>query len=137
MSISWESNPGTEIYLNETDLILCTDGDEAIPTLKLGAPISSDSQVVLLQLITHMQSFITYEGLFRKPGSRSRIDLMLQEMGERGMNDIILNGAYKSHDFASVLKQCFAELPEPLLLKRHLEAYLQASGKSVRLTVWV
>ena len=32
------------------------------------------------------------------------------------------------HDLASILKLYFAELQEPLLLTRHLDAYLQITG---------
>lgn len=102
-----------------------------IPTLKFGAPLStSGSQIVLLQLITHMESFVTHEGLFRKPGNRNRVDQMTTDLSERGLSDVISDDKYKVHDFASVLKQFFAEMPEPVTLRRHLEAYLQASGES-------
>ena len=101
-----------------------------IPMLKFGAPLStSGSQIVLLQLITHMESFAAHEGLFRKPGNRNRIEQMVTDLGERGLSEVISDERYKVHDFASVLKQYFAEMPEPITLRRHFEAYLQASGE--------
>jgi len=109
----------------------CADGVAAsVPTLRFGVPLSSGSnQIVLLQLITHMETFATQEGLFRKPGNRNRVDQMAADLSERGLGEVISDRKYKAHDFASVLKQYFAELPEPVTLRRHMEAYLQASGE--------
>ena len=109
----------------------CSDGVAAsVPTLKFGVPLSSGSnQIVLLQLITHMETFATHEGLFRKPGNRNRVEQMAADLSERGLGEVISDRKYKAHDFASVLKQYFAELPEPVTLRRHMEAYLQASGE--------
>ena len=109
----------------------CADGVAAsVPTLKFGVPLSSGSnQIVLLQLITHMETFATHEGLFRKPGNRNRVEQMAADLSERGLGEVISDRKYKAHDFASVLKQYFAELPEPVTLRRHMEAYLQASGE--------
>jgi len=109
----------------------CADGVAAsVPTLKFGVPLSSGSnQIVLLQLITHMETFATHEGLFRKPGNRNRVEQMVADLSERGLGEVISDRKYKAHDFASVLKQYFAELPEPVTLRRHMEAYLQASGE--------
>ena len=52
----------------------------------------------------------------------------MTELGERELGEIVASEVYKPHDFASALKQYFAELAEPLLLNRHMDAYLQASG---------
>ena len=98
------------------------------PFLEFSADITTDSQIVLLQLISHVQNFSVEEGLFRKPGKKQRVDALIRDLGEKPLADIIRSGAYKCHDFASVLKQFFADLPQPLLLTRHLDAYCQASG---------
>ena len=75
-----------------------------------------------------MESFAHYEGIFRKSGSKQRVDQLVQDLGEKPFEQVLLSEVYKPHDFASVLKHYFAELPEPLLLKRHLDAYMQTAG---------
>lgn len=108
---------------------LCADGEEVIPTLKLGVPITASSQIVLLQLITHLQSYLHCVGIFRRPGNKNRMDLLIQQVGEAGLTGCLSKVMFTAYDYASVLKQYLAELPEPLLLRRHLEAYLQAAGE--------
>lgn len=107
-----------------------TDGENegASSSLSFGSSISESNQVVLLQLITHMNTFISKEGLFRKSGNKGRMDLLVKGLEGGQFGQVTINGAYNAHDFASVLKQYFSELPEPLLLKRHLNAYLQVAG---------
>lgn len=98
--------------------------------LVFGTPISSSSQIVLLQIITHMESFINHVGIFRKSGSKQRVDQLVHDLGEIDFEQILLSEMYKPHDYASMLKQYFSELPEPLLLKRHLDAYMQTAGEA-------
>ena len=104
------------------------DSDSNSLMITFGVPLSTDGQIVLLQLITHIHTYSTTVGIFRKSGNKCRIEKMIRDLGERPLSEIISSGKYNPHDFASVLKQYFAELPEPILMKRHLDAYLQASG---------
>lgn len=104
-----------------------TDGSSS--SLSFGSPLGDSSQLILLQLITHMNTFVSKEGLFRKSGNKGRMDLLVKGLEAGQFGTVTVSGAYNAHDFASVLKQYFSELPEPLLLKRHLNAYLQAAGK--------
>ena len=78
-----------------------------------------------------MESFVHCEGIFRKSGSKHRVDQLVQDLGEKDFEKIVLSNEYKPHDFASVLKHYFNDLPEPLLLKRHLDAYLQTAGRDM------
>ncbi|KAL5471588.1 hypothetical protein EMCRGX_G029716 [Ephydatia muelleri] len=87
------------------------DRPSSHPTLQFGVPMTTDGQVVLIQLITHVVSFSSVEGLFRKPGNKMRVEQLVQELGE----------------------QYFADLPEPLMLSRHIDAYIQAADLSVAL----
>ena len=100
-------------------------------TLKFKSALTSENQVALLQLITHAHSFIVKEGLFRKPGNKTRIHSLISELAEHGVQSVVANASYKPHDHASVIKQYFSELPEPVLLKRHRDAYLQTAGAPV------
>lgn len=109
------------------------DGPSSHPTLQFGVPMTPDGQVVLIQLITHMTSFSSVEGLFRKPGNKMRVEQLIQELGEVNLTSIIAQQCYNPHDFASALKQYFADLQEPLMLSRHLDAYLQAADLSAAL----
>ncbi len=104
--------------------------DHAPSTLTFRSLLKESEQFVLLQLITHMNTFVSSDGLFRKSGNRGRMDQMIQGLQEGRFGEILLDGSYNAHDFASVLKQYFSELPEPLLVKRHLNAYLQAAGET-------
>lgn len=104
------------------------DTDGLLSSLSFGTPLNEANQNVLLQLITHMNTFVSREGLFRKSGNKGRMEQMVKGLGEGAFGDVVLETSYNAHDFASVLKQYFSELPEPLLLKRHLNAYLQAAG---------
>ena len=103
-------------------------GNAVSQTLSLGAPITNESQISLLQIITHMHSYVTHEGLFRKPGNKTRIEQLIVQLGTNGFDGTIGKSNYTGHDYASVLKQFLSELPEPLFVERNLDAYLQASG---------
>lgn len=107
---------------------LDSETDDASSSLTFGSPLSESNQFTLLQLITHMLTFISKEGLFRKSGNKGRMDLLVKGLEGGQFGRVTANGAYNAHDFASVLKQYFSELPEPLLLKRHLNAYFQVAG---------
>ena len=104
------------------------DTTDSPPSLSFGAPLDEANQSVLLQLISHMNTFVSREGLFRKSGNKGRMEQLLKGLQGGNFGSIIQEVGYNAHDFASVLKQYFSELPEPLLLKRHLNAYLQAAG---------
>lgn len=97
--------------------------------LIFGTPISTSSQIVLLQIITHMESFANHEGIFRKSGSKHRIEQLVRDLGEKDFEQIVLSEMYKPHDYASMLKQYFSEMQEPLFLNRHLDAYMQTAGR--------
>ena len=84
--------------------------------------------MVLLQLISHMNRFVSSEGLFRKSGNKNRMEQLVKRLQGGKIGEVVLDKMYNAHDFASVLKQYFSELPEPLLLKRHHNAYIQAIG---------
>lgn len=101
------------------------------PTLTFGSPINSDSQIVLLQFMSHMENFAYEEGVFRKPGSHSRVEQLIHDLGAQPFDSVIANKNYMAADYASVLKSYFKDLPEPLMLRRHMEAYKQASGKYI------
>ena len=107
-------------------------GNIAVQTLTLGAPVTAESQVPFLQVITHIHRYVMLEGLFRKPGNKSRIELLIAELDRSGVDGVVADTNYSGHDFASVLKQFLSELPEPLLVKRYLDAYLQASGTAYK-----
>lgn len=105
--------------------------------LIFGTPISTSSQIVLLQIITHMESFANHEGIFRKSGSKHRIEQLVRDLGEKDFEQIVLSEMYKPHDYASMLKQYLSEMQEPLFLNRHLDAYMQTAGRvGVRLSVY-
>ena len=78
--------------------------------------------------MTHIETFSNEEGIFRKSGSHSRIEQMISDLGSLPFESVASNPSYSPPDFSSVLKHYFKELPEPLLLRKHLEAYRQASG---------
>ena len=84
--------------------------------------------MVLLQIMAHVEGLASHEGIFRKSGSKQRVDQLVQNLREKDFGDILLSGAYKPHDYTSMLKQFFFELPEPLFLRRHLGAYMQTAG---------
>ncbi|CAI7993300.1 Rho GTPase-activating protein 19 [Geodia barretti] len=95
--------------------------------LVFGAPLTSSAQIVLLQIMAHVEGFTGLEGVFRKSGSKPRVDQLVQQLREKEFGEILPSGYYKPHDYTSMLKQFFSELPEPLFLKRHLGAYMQTS----------
>ena len=123
-----QSNPVTYPWYQ-----IVQQGDESTDSppasLSFGMSLDEANQNALLQLITHMSTFVSREGLFRKSGNKGRVEQMVKTLEEGGVGDTVLNEGYNAHDFASVLKQYFSELPEPLLLQRHLNAYLQTAGK--------
>jgi len=69
------------------------------------------------------------EGLFRKPGSCSRLK-MLREALNRGedVSRLLAVGPFSAHDCASMLKVFLSELPEPLLSDRHFPVHSLAVG---------
>ena len=79
-----------------------------------------------------MEEYVTEEGLFRKSGSKVRVEQLAQQLSRTPFHIIACNPSYTAHDYASVLKHYFSELPEPLMLQRNSEAYHQATGKIAR-----
>ena len=67
--------------------------------------------------------------MFRKPGNKLRVDQLVDELSKGRFYEVLQDSASHPHDLASILKQYFSELQEPLLLSRHLDAYLQVTGK--------
>lgn len=103
-------------------------GAASFPTLQFGTSIDVPGQDVLVKLMAHIETFCDEEGIFRKSGSHSRIEQMISDLGSLPFESVASNPLYSPPDFSSVLKHYFKELPEPLLLRKHLEAYRQASG---------
>lgn len=98
------------------------------PTLTFGGPLLDNSQYALSQLIEHLHNFVSSEGLFRKPGNKHRMEALIAELECKSPLAVVSNQKYNAHDYASVLKKYFSELSEPLLMKRHLDAYLQTAS---------
>ena len=71
------------------------------------------------------------EGVFRKPGNKLRISQLVEELSKGRFYEVLQDSITRPHDLASILKQYFAELQEPLLLSRHLDAYLQIAGNNI------
>jgi len=70
----------------------------------------------------------SHEGVFRKPGNKLRISQLVEELSKGRFYEVLQDSITHPHDLASILKQYFSELQEPLLLSRHLDAYLQIAG---------
>lgn len=68
------------------------------------------------------------EGVFRKPGNKLRVSQLVEELSKGRLPEVLQDSLPHPHDLASILKQYFSELQEPLLLTRHLDAYLQVAG---------
>ena len=130
MSSSWSCNRSLSHTNTHTHTPVSKNCVDYPNYLHFGAPLSGVDQIVLLQVITHMENYAHYEGIFRKSGSKQRVDQLVLDLGEKTFEVILFSEAYKPHDFASMLKQYFSDLPEPLLLKRHIDAYTQTAGIS-------
>ena len=78
-----------------------------------------------------MHTDTSQEGVFRKPGNKLRISQLVEELSKGRFHEVLQDSITHPHDLASILKQYFAELQEPLLLSRHLDAYLQIAGKKI------
>lgn len=76
----------------------------------------------LIQSLNNATDLAT-EGLFRKSGNITRQQQLLEDIQNNKKPN--LNSLF-THDRACVLKQLIAQLPEPLLLSRHFEAFSQA-----------
>ena len=75
-----------------------------------------------------MLSDIKAEGLFRKTGNVTRQRLLkewIKQEAELHLDD----GTFSPHDIATVLKQFLSELSEPLLTRKHFDAYCQIVGE--------
>ena len=54
---------------------------------------------------------------------------LLKEWIKQGAELHLDDGTFSPHDIATVLKQFLSELPEPLLTRKHYDAYCQIVGK--------
>lgn len=104
--------------------------DESI-TLTFGGPLLEANQYALSQLIDHLHNYVMSEGLFRKPGNKHRMETLVTELEAKPPSEAFSSRRYNAHDYASVLKKYLSELSEPILMKRHLGAYIQTSGTGV------
>ena len=77
--------------------------------------------------VTHVA--VISEGLFRIPGSKARIDRLMELLHKSDWATILCDASFKINDFASALKFFLSEQPESLLPGNHIEAYMQATGK--------
>ncbi len=102
--------------------------DESI-TLTFGGPLLEANQYALSQLIDHLHNYVMSEGLFRKPGNKHRMETLVTELEAKPPSEAFSSRRYNAHDYASVLKKYLSELSEPILMKRHLGAYIQTSGR--------
>ncbi|CAG5116968.1 unnamed protein product, partial [Candidula unifasciata] len=77
---------------------------------------------------------VTKEGLFRKPGNKSRMTTLKELLIAKGPAVSIDPEIFSPNDVACILKEFVRELPEPLLTERHLEAHRQilALGQHAR-----
>ena len=77
-----------------------------------------------------MYTDTSQEGVFRKSGNKLRISQLVEELSKGRFYEVLQDSVTHPHDLASILKQYFADLQEPLLLSRHLDAYLQIAGNN-------
>ena len=126
----------SHMYYQQPGQVETFDNAVNAQVLVMGTHVTSQNQVPLIQIITHMHKHVLLEGLFRKPGSKLRIEQMVVELERSGFSGIVANVSYTGHDYASLLKQFLSELPEPLLIKRHINAYIQASGELMICMCW-
>ena len=94
---------------------------------RMDVEVCSETVNAVCKLILSLNntSDLQEEGLFRKSGSIAR----LRELKEKILKDCSLDlSPYTPHDRANVIKQLLMDIPEPLLLERHFEAFEQATG---------
>ena len=93
-----------------------------------GLQVSSQIVNAISKLILslHNAHDLREEGLFRKTGGITR----QRELKQQILDDcsLCLN-PYTTHDRASVIKHLLSDIPEPLLMTRHFEAFRQALGQ--------
>lgn len=87
--------------------------------------VSSDTLNSVCKLVRSLNNAkdLSIEGLFRKSGNLARQQQLMEELQYNSKMDL---SAQFVHDRACVLKQLISQLPEPLLLSRHFEAFSQA-----------
>lgn len=93
-----------------------------------GLQVSSPIVNAISKLILSLQNArdLREEGLFRKTGGITR----QRELKQRILDDCSLClTPYTTHDRASVIKHLLSDIPEPLLMTRHYEAFRQAFGQ--------
>lgn len=79
-------------------------------------------------------SDVQKEGVFRVSGSLER-QKELREWLDNGELPSNLESKYFVHDYAAVLKNFLSELPEPLMMEKYYNVYLQIAGESCILPV--
>ncbi|XP_022097299.1 uncharacterized protein LOC110982869 [Acanthaster planci] len=95
---------------------------DEVPAIPINASPGSAVPKFLVDCVQFLQDNIGCEGLFRKPGSRSRqkdLQLMIEN------NSPIPRDA-NVHDVAGLFKLFFRELPEPLISGKLAEALLKS-----------
>lgn len=93
-----------------------------------GLQVSSQIVNAISKLILslHNAHDLQEEGLFRKTGGITR----QRELKQQILDDCSLClTPYTTHDRASVIKHLLSDIPEPLLMTRHFEAFRQALGQ--------
>ncbi len=74
--------------------------------------------------------------MFRVSGNKRRQE-DLKEALNRGQPVDLSDRTYSQHDMATILKQFFAELTEPLLTNSLYACYKQVAGKTLGTTAYV
>ncbi|CAG5135448.1 unnamed protein product, partial [Candidula unifasciata] len=92
-----------------------------------GLPLTDAGVYLTVPLINFLklEENVCKEGIFRKPGNKSRINTLRELLISHGRNICIDASVYTAYDVACVLKEFLRELPEPLLTERHMEAHRQ------------
>ncbi|RUS78184.1 hypothetical protein EGW08_014043, partial [Elysia chlorotica] len=97
------------------------------PSGLFGVPITEEGVSLMLPLIRFLKTEqnICKEGLFRKPGNRSRMNTLRETLIVQGTATRLDPEVYTPYDVAGVLKEFLRDLPEPLLTDKHMEAHRQ------------
>uniref|UniRef100_S4RIT4 Rho GTPase activating protein 18 n=1 Tax=Petromyzon marinus TaxID=7757 RepID=S4RIT4_PETMA len=87
----------------------------------------------LQELLTHLeQTGLDTEGIFRIPGSSSRIKSLRQELEAGFYDGAVTWDDVRPHDAASLLKLFIRELPAPLLTAEYLTAFTSVEKIEIR-----
>lgn len=80
-------------------------------------------------------SDVQKEGVFRVSGNLERQKELREWLDNRELPSI-LESKYFVHDYAAVLKNFLSELPEPLMMEKYYNVYLQIAGENCILPVF-